>query len=202
MSLSNTVFTLSAAQHDRLARFYRGSEWMPDEYVNAFASGGLYSSVTDLARWMRFLLGYGTFDGVTVLSSNSLEAIWTPQASHVKLSYAEHLINFGLGWDQVTDQQFAYASPRACWKNGGAEGYGSFVMVIPEQQLGVVVLNSYSGDGYAQPAARLAMARVLEDARGLFAPTNTPVLPTTPGARDDDRRCGGHHRPLRKRQRV
>ncbi|MEI7435344.1 MAG: alpha/beta fold hydrolase [bacterium] len=180
MGLSNTVFTLDNAQHERLARYYKNGVLMPDEYVNAFASGGLYSSVNDLARWTKFLLNYGAYDGVTVLSSNSIDTIWTSQSDRVSLRQYDKAMNVGLGWDRVSDPVFAYAADRVCMKGGACEGYGSSIMVIPGQQLGVVVLNSIPGDSVVQPIARLTLQLALAEARGLIAPTNQLVLPVTP----------------------
>ena len=179
MGLSNTVFLLAGDQTNRLARLYRDGKRLPDEYVNTFASGGKYSTVRDLGRWIAFLIGYGELDGTRVLASNSVAAVWTDQSDRATLRTYEQYQHCGLGWDQVADPEFTYAG-QACWKYGGSEGYGSLVLVIPGHALGVAVLNTISGDIVAQPVARLALRSALEEAYGLTGPTNTPLLPVTP----------------------
>jgi hypothetical protein len=54
-----------------------------------------------LARYARFLLGYGTYDGVTILSSNAVAALWSDQSDEVALVHKEGYAKSGLGWDQM-----------------------------------------------------------------------------------------------------
>jgi CubicO group peptidase (beta-lactamase class C family) len=179
MGMSDTAFTLVGQQTNRLAKIYREDGLRPDEYVNAFASGGIYSSVNDMSRWLRFLLGYGTFNGATVLSSNSIATVWADQVTHTRLRKDDAYMQCGLGWDQINDPYFAYAG-RACWKNGSASGYGSMAIVMPERKLGVVVLNSIEGpDRVVEPAARQALRQAILERDGLMWPTNTVAFPSS-----------------------
>ncbi|NCC53770.1 MAG: class A beta-lactamase-related serine hydrolase, partial [Spartobacteria bacterium] len=181
MGMSNTTFRLIGGQTNLLAKVYWNGVLMPDEYVNTPGSGGAYSTAADLARYARFLLGYGTYDGVSILSSNAVAALWSDQSDEVSLVNKEEYAKSGLGWDQVADESFAYAGKMA-WKDGDSLNYSAIICVMPEYGLAAVALNSIPGaDTAAAPAAKLALKMALNERFGIPLPsTNPPSFPVSP----------------------
>ncbi len=181
MAMSNTAFRLAGDQTNRLARIYRNGVRAPDEYVNTPGSGGAYSSAADMARYARFLLGYGAYDGVRILSSNAVAALWSDQSAQVALVNKEGHVKSGLGWDQIADPSFAYAGTMA-WKDGDSLNYSAIICVMPERGLAAVALNSIPGaDNAAAPAAKMALKLALLERDGIpLPPTNPPAFPASP----------------------
>ncbi|HOW96569.1 MAG TPA: alpha/beta fold hydrolase [Kiritimatiellia bacterium] len=181
MGMSNTTFRLADHQTNLLAKVYRSGVLAPDEFVNTPGSGGAYSTAADMARYARFLLGYGTFNGTRILSSNAVAALWADQSAQVALVNKEDYAKSGLGWDQIADPSFAYAG-RMAWKDGDSLNYSAIICVMPEHGLAAVALNSIPGaDTAAAPAAKLALKLALQERDGIPLPsTNPPAFPVSP----------------------
>jgi CubicO group peptidase (beta-lactamase class C family) len=161
----------------RLARSYVRGQRYPDEHVNAAGGGGLYSSASDMARWIQTLLAGGVSpSGRRVLSAESVAAMWQDETPGGTLRVMEKTFRPGLGWDCVADPALAYAG-RAVWKNGGAETFGGLLELLPERGLGVIVLNNYPGDPVARPVALETLKWALKDKYGLDWPTNLYTPP-------------------------
>jgi CubicO group peptidase (beta-lactamase class C family) len=101
------------------------------------AAGGLYTSATDLARFLRFQLSDGTLDGQAVLDSALMTEMRTVPAPH-----AGAPAGYALG---VTRHRW-FAADNADLFNHGGGGFGwlSDLWWAPQLQIGIAVLtNSY-----------------------------------------------------------
>jgi CubicO group peptidase (beta-lactamase class C family) len=97
-------------------------------------AGNINSNVEDMARWVRLQLGNGMFEGKRIVSPASLAAIRTPKvAVNDKASYA-------LGW---LVQQTPNGS--IVWHNGGTSGFGAYVGLLLDKDVGVIVLANAVG---------------------------------------------------------
>lgn len=119
--------------------------WRP--YENS-AAGSIVSSANDMAKWVRFQLGNGTYDGKRLLSKANLDEMHTPQMV-VRFSRSTYpdtdQCSYGLGWF-IHDHRGHHLLSHT----GGLEGYRSRVVLVPKQKLGIVVLsNSGAGDSAA-----------------------------------------------------
>jgi CubicO group peptidase (beta-lactamase class C family) len=105
------------------------------------ASGSIKASVRDLAQWVRFQLGDGTFGGKRLLSERGLAEMHTPQmvvrlegaarAAHPEAAQA----SYGLGW-LIHDYR-----DRPVWSHtGGTQGFRSRIVLVPRAKLGIVFL--------------------------------------------------------------
>lgn len=87
LSMDRSTYSRDAfeATEDRMTPYVKQddsstpSEFPFDEFIHG--PGGLLSSVTDLANWIRMLTGHGTFDGATVLDPDSVAAMTRPVRS-------------------------------------------------------------------------------------------------------------------------
>lgn len=139
---SSSFLPDKAAISNLLARSYMAGELQVDEAFNGYATGGMYSSVPDLARFVRMLLARGMWEGSPLLGTNAVLAMIEPQGTNLPLNVGH--ITPGLGWDAVRDGNLDYAG-RVCCKDGATLFQCGFVGWLPDQKLGVVVLQNSDG---------------------------------------------------------
>ena len=109
---------------------------------NVAATGGLISSVSDLAKWMVFNLNNGIHEGDTLLSKQTRNMVWTPHNNHMvdhtsPNDFNRHFSGYGLGWG-LSD----YHGRMRVGHTGGFDGMITAITLIPDENLGVVVLTN------------------------------------------------------------
>lgn len=120
-------------------------EIRPIEYRNfdnIGPAGAMNSSVHDVARWIRFQLARGEFNGQRLLSQAQHREMLTPQFVIPQGQYypAARLANpnftaYGLGWF-LQD----YRGRLLAMHTGSIDGMSALVAMVPEERLGLVVL--------------------------------------------------------------
>jgi CubicO group peptidase (beta-lactamase class C family) len=110
-------------------------------------AGAISMSAADLATWMRFQLGDGTFEGRRILSAEAMNEMQSPNlvmVSSERFRAARQIKYFpayGLGW-----QIFDYRGNRMIWHSGNGDGQLAYMALLPDSRLGVAVLiNSWKG---------------------------------------------------------
>lgn len=112
------------------------------------AAGGVISCSDDMAKWIRIQLDQGRIEGdKRLFSEASSNRMWTP---HTPIAVSEaarkrnpstHFRSYGLGW-MLSD----YKGRMVAQHGGGYDGMYSQVMLVPDENLGIVVLtNSMTG---------------------------------------------------------
>src|SRR5947207_2851216 len=104
-------------------------------------TGGVSSSVNDLAKWLRLQLGNGKFDGKQVVDNDALVETHQPQMLTGFNPFTKLPPFHGLGWNVGYDPE-----GRLRLNHSGAFGLGAatYVNLVPGEQLGIVVLtNAY-----------------------------------------------------------
>ena len=115
-------------------------------------AGDINSTVEDTARWVRFQLSNGTFEGRRLLSPENLAQTRTPKvALNDKVSYA-------LGW--IVQQ-----TPKGniIWHNGGTTSFGAFIGFVPENGVGVTVLTNETNVGFPDAIGLWTLDRILDN---------------------------------------
>ncbi|WP_208280097.1 serine hydrolase [Massilia oculi] len=117
---------------------------------NAAPAGGIASSANDLAHWLHTLLGAGVAqDGKRVFNAATHAQMWTPSMPmptgpmppELKLIESK-LSSYGLGWDLMD-----YRGARMIWHGGAVFGFGTAVVLLPEQNVGfAIAINSEDGE--------------------------------------------------------
>ena len=123
------------------------------ECINVHASGGLFTTPSEMAQFARIFLNNGVVDGVTLLSQASIQAMSQLQAVNEALRPVPVEWGFGLGWDDVRQGAFATSNIRAWRKNGGTLVYGSDFYVLPDHELAVMITGTstaYKPDAIAE----------------------------------------------------
>ncbi len=114
-------------------------EAMDWEYMNTDPASTVNGTVTDMANFMIMMLNDGSFKGREVLKPETVRAILTQQ-------YTNHPDQPGYGYGFWENRDWGIAA----WSHGGSmTGFGSFLYLIPQHDVGVYV-------AYNQESGRLA----------------------------------------------
>lgn len=108
---------------------------------NIGPAGAMYSSVSDMAKWVRFLLDSGRVNGRRLVSAATFGELFRPQMlvgadqfyPTAQLTHP-HFTGYGLGWF-LEDYRGQYV----VFHTGSIDGFVALVGMIPDQRLGVVI---------------------------------------------------------------
>ena len=113
------------------------------ERLSTAAAGAVQTSARDLATWMLFQLGDGTFNGKRVISADAMEEMHGPQV-FVPTTLAfrtarqlKHHAAYGFGW-QVWD----YRGHSMIWHTGNGDGQLAYLVLLPDANLGIAVVTN------------------------------------------------------------
>jgi CubicO group peptidase (beta-lactamase class C family) len=119
----------------------KGHRWTPEGTVEVpftpifpyhlAGSGNINSNIEDMARWVRMQLGNGTFDGRRLVSSENLAYTRMPKVA------LNDQVFYDLGW-------YNYLTPNGniLWHDGDALSFGSFVGLVPDKNIGIIILTN------------------------------------------------------------
>lgn len=110
-------------------------------------AGAIQCSINGMAKWVSTQLARGkAADGSTLFSAAQSEEMWTPQTilpsggKEAELTRT-HFMAYGLGWGLQDFDGY-----KRVFHNGGVPGMVTHVSLIPELNLGVVVLTNQQED--------------------------------------------------------
>ncbi|CAH0996792.1 D-aminopeptidase [Emticicia aquatica] len=115
-----------------------GIDW--SETANA--AGGIYSSVSDMSKWVIAQINGGKYgDGSKRLFSNEVhEEMWSPQTIipvRGSTPYNTHFSSYGLGWFLSDVKGYKQVT-----HTGGLAGIVTQVTILPELKLGIIVFTN------------------------------------------------------------
>ena len=130
-----------AMPHDEISDTLTSMGWNVSFGDNIAPAGSMYSSVHDMTRWMRFLLGGCEWEGEKLLSSETCEELLKPQVVLTPDEFypSQELtepwfIGYALGWF-LQD----YRGEKVAFHTGSLDGYVAIVGLLPERRAGVIV---------------------------------------------------------------
>jgi len=127
-------------------------------------AGSISASATDMARWMRLLLGEGELDGVRVIQANTLRRMREERFANTPDTWP-----IGLGF---LIERFG---PHEAYGHAGATLYfHSNMILVPTLDLGIFVSMNSSN---ARADVREVVRRVIEHMSPDAAPTDFAVVP-------------------------
>lgn len=109
----------------------------------AIGAAGINSSVADLSKWIRLQLGRGKFEGKPIFSEQRSWEMWQPNImiplgeAGFRANPTRHFNAYGMGWF-LSD----YQGRRVMNHSGGLDGMLSYTVLLPEDNLGFVVLTN------------------------------------------------------------
>ncbi|MHC4421147.1 MAG: serine hydrolase [Planctomycetota bacterium] len=158
MTGSNTSY--AAAQAD--SRMAKGYKWenedselihQPMRNVDTVGpAGSINSNVRDMAQWVRLQLGRGMYDGNQLLSPQQHEQTWT---KHITVGGD---VDYGLGWFLRE-----WHGQRVLEHAGGIDGFTAEVAMIPEENLGFVLLMNLFASPLQEQSREIVFKTMLED---------------------------------------
>ena len=110
-------------------------------------TGGVSSSVNDVAKWIRLQLADGKFDGKQIVSEKPLAETHHPHMLTGFNPFTNMPSFYGLGWNVSYDQQ---GRLRLNHSGGFDLGAATFVNLVPAEQLGIIVLTNGYPMGIAE----------------------------------------------------
>jgi CubicO group peptidase (beta-lactamase class C family) len=122
-----------------------------DDIDNMAPAGSINSSANDMARWLLLQTGNGSFEGEqivdpAVISETHKAHNFQPVSARAKeLNPWTHFSAYGLGWS-LSD----YRGRLVVSHGGGLPGMVAYVALVPEENLGIVVLANYGLHGLRQ----------------------------------------------------
>ena len=177
LGMGSSGLPATRATRPSLAKGYgrgRGAKGVDEPQIRDIPAGGLYSSVLDMTRFIRMVLGGGTLG---ILGADTLAAMLTPQNGHVPLDLG---FEIGLNW-LLTRTALAYAG-RVAWHNGGTDHFHSVLVTLPDQKLGAVVLANSANSGAAvEVLADELLREALSCLRGVVSPRPPAGMAATAG---------------------
>jgi CubicO group peptidase (beta-lactamase class C family) len=158
LGMSSTTTSVTEAEKDsRLASGYLWDEDLQDyEYKpmrnvdNIGPSGAINSNVRDMAQWLRLQLNRGEFEGDRLISEESLLETWTTQIDITES------VGYGMGW-MIRE----WEGQRVVEHGGNVDGFSAEVAMLPESNLGFVLLTNASVSPLPQSAANIVWDTLL-----------------------------------------
>ena len=179
LGMNHSRYPLAPFSEGTFAKAYKGDQFSGQEYLGPLASGGLYSTPSDLTRFAAMLIGKGSLQGKRVLSSALVAAMALDQTANTFNPLRGNFFRYGLGWDSVTQPGMAALGFSAWEKGGDTNSYGSVLIVLPEEGISVAVTGASGiNSGSSTTIAERVLARaIVEKGRIAAMPIPAPALP-------------------------
>ncbi len=139
-STSSRYADYAAAANRALLHTRLAGKWAPQFTRRPDAqspAGGASSTARDLAQWLRLLLNKGAYGGRQLIAAEALAEMYVPQINRGRDMVTGVPAFYGLGWsvDYAPDGRI-YAAHAGAFSNGAR----TYVRLLPEEDLGIVVL--------------------------------------------------------------
>jgi CubicO group peptidase (beta-lactamase class C family) len=133
---------------------------------NVTPAGGIWSHVNDMAKWLQLLLNEGHINKQTIISGEQLKTTWTPQ---IGISRG---VDYGLGWFLRSWQGQPVVE-----HGGSVDGYAAQVALLPEENLGFVLLTNVTSTPLQQESMNLVFSHLVDTNRPAANSTTEDLQP-------------------------
>jgi CubicO group peptidase (beta-lactamase class C family) len=187
LGMAHSSYTLAPFSGDSYAKFYSAGMVQPQEFIGPQASGGLYTTPTDMAAFLRVFLNGGTVGKVRILLPSSVDAMGVDQTLGTFNPAPSKGLAYGLGWDTVTEPGLQAAGISSWAKSGGVAYYLAEIVVAPQAGLGVVVMGTAGAGFDTLGIAQRVLLRALSETGRIpsfpnpLPPIAAPVAPVPDG---------------------
>ncbi len=156
------------------ANRYSGDTRLPQLFLNAFGSAGLYATPTDMAKVAMMLMREGKMGGTQFLSKGSVRQMTTDQTTSDFNPVKSYGWSYGLGLDAVHQPGLKAVHKPGWAKAGDTTLYASEIILVPSEGLAAVVMGA-SG-AFGSDSAKIIAERIL--LRALVEKGRIPAMPT------------------------
>ncbi len=138
LGMDHSAYPLEPFPDGSYAKAYTGDVANPREVLNMLASGGLYSTPSDMSRLARMLMNGGAYGDTRILSAASVAEMGTDQTLLSFNPVPSNMVRYGLGWDTVTDPGLEAVGVGAWNKGGDSADYHATFTVATKARLAFV----------------------------------------------------------------
>ena len=139
LGMLHTKYAVVQFPDGSYAKCYTGDVAHPQEVTNSLASGGAYSTPTDLSVLARMLANGGVFRGTRVLSPEAVAEMGTDQMARSFNPVPSDFVRYGIGWDTVTEAGLKAVGFTGWTKGGDCIDFHAGMTVVAQQKLSVAV---------------------------------------------------------------
>lgn len=144
-----------AMPHRMFPQGYKNSHYAKSD-ENMHAAGGLVTTASDLANWLKININQGKLDGKQVIPAAIFESAHASIAKQDGSYMSFQRDGYGLGWNIGQ-----YDGEKLIHHFGGFSGFHCHVSFMPEKEIGVAILvNSSEGFMLADYVSRYAYDRM------------------------------------------
>ncbi len=130
---------------------------IPTREIAAIApAGSINSSSNDMAKWLQFVLSGGIAGGKQIVSKDGFSEWIKPQ---MKIT-PNGSVSYGFGWFLQE-----WKGKKVVQHGGNIDGFNSMVAMIPEEDLGFVMLTNVSASSLGNDLMEIVWSEILEDER-------------------------------------
>ena len=159
LGMAETSFTAEAIE--AAPNHASGHRWTPDGTIEVpfepifpygyGAAGDINSTIEDLARWIRLQLRNGSFEGRRIVSPESLAYTRIPKVA------VDDRVSYAMGWlvGQTPNGSIVF-------HNGDTLSFGAFLGLLPDRDVGVIVLTNEANVGLPDAIGMWALDRLLD----------------------------------------
>ncbi len=152
LGMAHTSYRLSAELESLAAIPYDEGKPLPHPHIDSPGAGEIYSSAHDLARFMQLHLKQHAPNQPAVLEDAWVDEMM--RATPVNAAGAPGLPSLSrIGWGGDDNRVRNY---RAVTKAGGMPGSATWMVLVPERRIAVVVLTNISWSGFDAPSYTIA----------------------------------------------
>jgi len=160
LGMDSTTTSVTQAEKDsRLASGYlwdedlQAYEYKPMRNVdNIGPAGAINSNVLDMAQWLRLQLNHGEYEDRHLVSEENLRETWTKQ-----IDITEN-VGYGMGW-MIRE----WEGQPVIEHGGNVDGFSAQVAMLPESNLGFVLLTNASASPLPPQAISMVWDTLLGD---------------------------------------
>ncbi|MBL4659416.1 MAG: serine hydrolase [Alcanivoracaceae bacterium] len=124
------------------------------DITNIAPAGAINSNVEDMAKWLQLQLANSKYKGKRLISEDQIEETRKPQ---IKIAAGAH---YGLGW-----MLREYQGQKMVAHDGSVEGYSAIVAMLPESDIGFVLLTNVTSTGLLGVSVQMIWDTLLNESQ-------------------------------------
>ena len=164
LGMTHSRFPTEAFADDTYAHAYTGPDATtatPQEFVNLYGSGAVWSTPSDMAKLATMLMAGGVYAGHRILSAAAVAEMGRNQLGTTLDPAPLNSFIYGLGWDTVREPGLAAVGVGAWMKGGDTQVYHATLMVAPDPRVHLAVVVESVGFAISSTAVETLAERII-----------------------------------------